>query len=380
MKIPPVKILFPPEDRQLILRLIDEALTTGQLTLGKNGAELERLFAAYVGTRYAIAVNSGTSALEIALRALEVQGKEVIVPTNTFFATAAAVVHAGGRVKFVECDPTTFAIDPASLKRAITPETAGVIIVHIGGTVSHRLPEILALCRERGIFLLEDAAHAHGSSLNGRKAGTFGIAAAFSFYPTKVMTSGEGGILVTDDERIYQEALIYRDQGKASFLTNEHTRMGYNWRMSELHAILGASQLRRLDEYIAERRRIAAIYHEALAHVQGIKPLISPEGSYSNYYKYIALLEPGIDRKEFKGIIREKHEVSLSGEVYDLPLHLQPIFSIGYKAGDFPKAEEICQRHVCLPIYPYMTREETSHVIQSIEQTLKSARARSETV
>ena len=162
--IPPVKIYFPDEDRKQILTAIDECLRTGQLTLGKYVKAFEDKFAKMVGTRYAIAVNSGTSSIEIPLRIFGVKGKEVIVPTNTFFATPGAVLHAGGRVRFVDADPQTFSIDVESLREAIGPETVGVIVVHIAGIVTPRMTEIQEICKEHGLWLLEDAAHAHGAS------------------------------------------------------------------------------------------------------------------------------------------------------------------------------------------------------------------------
>src|SRR5262245_28603914 len=218
--IPAARILIPEEDRRQILTQIDEALRTGALTLGKNGEAFEHTFAQIVGARFAVAVQSGTSALEIVLRSLDVEGCEVVVPTNTFFATPAAVIHAGGRPRFADVDRATMGVTVDSIAAAIRPETTAVIVVHIGGTISPDMPEIVALCRDRDLFLVEDAAHAHASTLHGRMAGTFGTAATFSFYPTKVVTAGEGGMIVTDDERISQQARQYRDQGKESFLTN----------------------------------------------------------------------------------------------------------------------------------------------------------------
>src|SRR5262249_9443598 len=161
--------------------------------------------------------------------------------------------------------------------------------------VSPETPKIAAFCRDRDLVMVEDAAHAHASTLDGRMAGTFGRAAAFSFYPTKVITAGEGGIIATDDEAIYRQALQYRDQGKESVSTNLHVRMGYNWRLSELHAAVGLSQLGRLAEFVAERRRIADAYTQRLAEVVGIDPLLPPDSSRSNYYKYVAFLENGTD-------------------------------------------------------------------------------------
>ena len=225
LRIPPARVHFPEEDRRAILQQIDEALATGQLTLGQHGKAFEAEFARAAGTRYAVAVNSGTSSLEIPLRIFDVRYCTVLVPTNTFFATPAAVIHAGGKPRFVDADPATFAITLDQIKARLLEDTAGVIVVHIAGLVTPEMPAIREFCKERGLFLLEDAAHAQGCSVNGRPAGTFGDAASFSFYPTKVMTSAEGGMIVTDDERIYREALVYRDQGKGDFHANFHTRL-----------------------------------------------------------------------------------------------------------------------------------------------------------
>src|SRR5205085_6111481 len=207
------------------------------------------------------------------------------------------------------------------------------------------MPAIREFCKERGLFLLEDAAHAQGSSLNDQPAGSFGDAASFSFYPTKVMTSAEGGMIVTDRKDVYEEALIYRDQGKADFYSNFHTRLGYNWRMSEPHAIIGRAQLARLEEFIAARNRVAAIYDKGLKDISGITPLPLPRECRSNYYKYLALVHDPSDRKALKQTLRQDYGIGLSGEVYDTPCHVQPIFA-EFSAGEFPIADDICARHV----------------------------------
>ena len=196
MRVPPASVYFPPEDRAAILQQIDECLATGQLTLGKLGRQLEERFAAYVGADHAVAVNSGTSAIEIPLRAMGVEGKEVLVAANSFFATAAAAIAAGASIRFVDCDPRTMAVDPASLRSAIGPNTAGVIVVHIGGLVTPDIAELRKICDDEGVWLFEDAAHAHGSAHDGQMAGTFGVAGSFSFYPTKVMA---GGVIAPTD-------------------------------------------------------------------------------------------------------------------------------------------------------------------------------------
>jgi dTDP-4-amino-4,6-dideoxygalactose transaminase len=371
MRVPAAQIYFPDTDRQEILDRIDEALTTGQLTLGKYGREFEERFCSHIGSRYAVAVNSGTSAIEVAMRVLGVEDKEILVPTNTFFATPAAVLHAGGKVKFVDVDPDTFSVDFDCLQRSVTPHTAGVIVVHIAGIVTPRLPDICDWCHQRGLFVFEDAAHAHGSALNGQQAGTFGDAASFSFYPTKVMPSAEGGMIVTDWTYIREQAMLYRDQGKESFTSNIHAHLGYNWRMSEPHAIIGLSQLKRLDEFIAARRRIARVYDQRLRDTPGITPLPIPTGCESNYYKYVALLDPDLNRDTLKQTLREDDNVSLSGEVYELPCHLQPVFAECGRSLTLPVAEDLCRRHVCLPISACMTVEQAEYVVDVLVEAVQ---------
>lgn len=375
MRVPPAAVYFPEEDHEELSADIKECLASGSLTLGKHGKQFEEEFAHLCDAPYAIAVNSGTSALEIILRAIGVDGREVIVPSNTFFATPAAVLHAGGHVRFADCDPETFALDVASLRASLNADTAAVILVHIGGIITPRLPEIAEICRHVGVPLIEDAAHAHGSTLDGKAAGSFGLAAAFSFYPTKVMTSGEGGMITTLDEAIYREALIYRDQGKEGFTTNFHVRLGYNWRMSEPHAIIGRAQLRRLPEFIERRQQIAAIYDEGLSRMgDRLLPVRPPRNARSNYYKYMAMLDPTFDRATLKKTLREEFEVGLSGEVYETPCHQQPIFQ-GCAGSHLAKSEEICARHVCLPVSAKMTSDDALYVVSSVEAALTKTHA-----
>ena len=375
MEIPAARLVFSDEDRATILEMIDGSLQSGSLTLGPRTRELEEAFRDRHDAGYAVAVSSGTSALEIVLRSLGIEGREVIVPTNTFFATAAAVLHAGGTPRFADVSAETLALSVETLEAALTDDTAGVVLVHIGGAVTPDTPAIAELCEARGIFLFEDAAHAHGASYGGRMAGSFGVAGAFSFYPTKVITSGEGGMIVTGDERIRDDAVIYRDQGKAGFLGGDHVRLGYAWRMSELHAAVGVVQLRRLDEFVDNRRAIAAQYDEQLAAIDGITPLALPPESRSNYYKYVALLDPGIDRQHVKDLLRKEHSVAMSGEVYAAPLHFQPVFD-GLQQGGLPVAEDVCARHVCLPIHSDMTAEEATYVVDGIRAVLEQQRPR----
>ena len=220
---------------------------------------------------------------------------------------------------------------------------------------------------------MEDAAHAHGAAWRGAPAGSFGTAAAFSFYPTKVMTTAEGGMIVTRDERIRDEAVIYRDQGKAGFLGGEHVRMGYAWRMSELHAAVGIVQLGRLDEFIAVRRRVADLYGEGLEKIRGVRPLVVGPECEPNYYKYVTYLDEGIDRQRVKEALRRRG-VSPSGEVYATPLHLEPVFAhLG--SDDLTAAEDVCRRHLCLPIHSDMTDEEAGRVVEALGDAVREATA-----
>jgi perosamine synthetase len=363
--VPAARIVFSADDRAEVARRVDEALRTGVLTLGDNTREFEAAFAAAHHAPFAVAVTSGTAALEIALRAVGVAGREVIVPANTFAATAFATIAAGGRPVFADIDAATLAVNVETVLAALTERTAAVVVVHIGGLVSPAVPALRDLCTQLGIALIEDAAHAHGSTLDGIPAGSFGRAAAFSFYPTKVITSGEGGMLVTGEQWLRDEARAYRDQGKASFGSNLHTHLGYAWRMSELHAAAGLVHLRRLDEFVAVRRRVAARYDSALRDHSLVQPLQEPAGSRSNYYKYVALLADGVDRARLKAQLADRFGVRLSGEVYETPLHQQPVFA-AFAGGSLPVAEHVCARHICLPVHSDMTDSEVDLVIEAL--------------
>jgi len=364
-------VVFPPESRVRILSLIDGALASGDLTLGPLTERFEAAFAARHGDLLPVATNSGTSALEIALRIIGVAGREVIVPANTFFATAAAVVHAGGRPRFADIDPATLSLSTATVAAALTPQVVAAIHVHIGGVISPEVAGIQRLCDAQGVTLVEDAAHAHGSTLDGRPAGSWSRAAAFSFYPTKVVAGAEGGMILTADEALRDEARIYRDQGKASFLAGGHVRLGSAWRMSELQAAVAMVHMEWLDEFIAVRRAVAARYDEAFAGHPYLSVLSEPAGCRSNYYKYVALLAPGIDRRALKTELRDRYGVSLSGEVYATPLYREPVFAELAGAGaPRPGAEDACARHVCLPIHSDMSATEVERVVDAMQATL----------
>ena len=368
MSVRAARVVFPERDRAEIASAITDILTSGVLTLGPYTKAFEDAFATAHQSTQAVATSSGTAALEIVLRAMKVSGKDVIVPANTFYATAAAVINAGGRPVFADIDDATFALSEQTVAAALTPDTVAVVLVHVGGLITPEIDAIRKLCQDHGADLVEDAAHAHGASYEGRFAGSFSAAAAFSFYPTKVVTCGEGGMILTASPELADEARIYRDQGKGSFGANHHVRHGYAWRMSEQNAATGLIHLRRMTESIARRREVARRYDAGLAGIAALRPLAEPPGCLSNFYKYIAVLDRNIDRKWFKEQLATRHDVRLAGEVYDLPLHMQPIleeFSLGQS---LPVAEDMCSRHVCLPVHSDMRDDEVHEVLAAVTE------------
>ena len=242
MTVKNTKPHFDDIDIDNILSDIRVSLETCQLTFGSKLEEFENQFSEYVGTSGAVAVNSGTSALEIPLRYFGVEGGEVIVPTNTFVATANAVIFAGGKPIFADMDSENLCMDFEDVKKKINEKTKGIIIVHMAGLIPPYMHELKDLCEEKNIFLIEDAAHAHGSKIDGLAAGSIGDVGCFSFFPTKPMTTGEGGMITTNDENLIDFAKQLRHHGQKNGLMTE---LGYNWRMSSVNAIIGIHQLKK---------------------------------------------------------------------------------------------------------------------------------------
>jgi dTDP-4-amino-4,6-dideoxygalactose transaminase len=267
-------------------------------------------------------------------------------------------------------DPESFALHPECVEKSLVPGIVGIVVVHIGGIISAQMSSLVEMADRKGLWIVEDAAHAHGSFFRSQSAGSFGIAGSFSFYPTKVMTSAEGGMIVTSDDRLAEESRIYRDQGKKSFAENAHVRMGYNWRLSEPHAIIGLTHLQRLQSMIAERRAIAAIYDKGLKEFKNLYALKVPADGICNYYKYIVVMKEKRNRKELKALLRERYGVFLAGEVYEEPLHRQPVFE-PFASGSLPLSEDLCSRHICLPVFSGMKPEEAEQVLNALRETIE---------
>lgn len=364
MKITNAKPFFHESDIEKILSDIKTSLESGSLTFGPNISKLEENFAEYCNVKYAIAVNSGTSALEIALRFYELQGGEVIVPTNSFVASSNAVIFAGGKPVFVDIKKETLCLDPDDLKKKINPKTRGVIVVHLAGLIPPEILEIKKICKDNNLFLIEDAAHAHGAQFNDIKAGNLSDVGCFSFFPTKPMTTGEGGIITTNNKDISDFAKILRHHGKEGLL---HTKLGYNWRMSEINAIIGIYQLKRLDEFISKRNQIAKKYVEGLKNLEKISLIDVPENIRHSFWKYPIILN-STKAPELEKIFMEKYEIAL-GTIYYPPIHLQPFYKqkYGYSDGMLPVSEEILLKETCLPMHVDLTDEMIDYVIKCIK-------------
>ncbi len=372
MKINPTKPYFPNEDIESIISDVRDMFETRMLTQSSNVKKFEDEFRKYVGTRYAIATNSGTSSLEIVLRYFDIKDREVIVPTNTFIASSNAVIFAGGNPILTDINDKTLCISLKEIEKKLTAKTKGVIAVHIAGLICPEIKRIQEICKENNLFLLEDAAHAPGATIDDRKAGSLGDAGSFSFFPSKVITSGEGGIITTNDEEMAETARSMRHHGIGK-AKGELVRLGYNWRMSEVNAIMGIYQLRRLEEFLKKRNHIAEIYISYLKDIAGVTLISVPPNFRHSYYKFPAILDEGIDRNTLVNNLKMKYGIGI-GTIYWPPCHLQPIYRelFGYREGMFPVSEEVLNRTIALPIYVEMTYEEIEYVVRSLSNEINS--------
>ena len=373
MKVPATKPYFSEEDIAFITKRFEDILRGNSfLTMYKYGAEFEQEFARFIGTKYAVGCSSGTSALELICRALNVSGKEVILPSNTFVASANAILNAGAMPVFADCHDD-MCLDAEDALKRVTPRTAAIMQVHIGGIVSESTLKLQKACRERGIHLIEDAAQGHGSELNGIKAGAFGVAAGFSFFSTKVMTTGEGGMVTTNDAAMTEKMKSLREFGKVKqdIYINYYTAMGYNWRLPEVASLMGLRQLASLDKFIKRRQALAQIYDDAFAAHPDIKVVEPADKKGHNYFKYMIIL-PNHDRAVIHKAL-EANGIQASGYVYELPLHKQPVFPDANRIS-LPKTEFMCARHICLPIFYSMTDEQARYVSSTLKQVLAGTR------
>jgi perosamine synthetase len=361
---------FSPEEVLWVQDRLAELLTTGaHLTMGRYGEELEREVEALTGSRHAVAVASGTGALELILRGIDVVGAEVIVPTNTFGATAVAAIRAGATVVLADAGED-LAVDVQDVSRRITPRTRAVVAVHIGGRIADSFSDLDQLCRRHDIALVEDCAHALGSTHLDRPAGTFGLAGAFSMFATKVITSGEGGLLVTSEPSVAATARLLRDHAKRADGTM--ATIGYNWRLSEAQALLALAQMRALPRLRAARSAVIDVYNARLPGLDGVRTLPSRPHSIDNGYKYLVFSQSH-DLQRLAELLSWQYGIDLGGAVYRTPLHEQPAF-FPYAEGTYQGAAAWCPAHFCPPSHPLMTEADAHRVVDALAQALPQVR------
>ncbi len=358
---------FPPEEQTWLQReLID--ILNGKLSMGPRVAKFEHEFAAYCGVTRGIAFPSCTAALAAALAALGVtSGDEVLVPVETFIASGMAVHLVGARPIFTEISGTTFCMDFEDAWSRLTERTRGAIVVHFGGLIPPEFPLFVERMHRTGRFVIEDAAHAHGAELHTRRAGALADVGCFSFYPTKIITTGEGGMLVTSREDVARTARSLQDRGLDIGSQHElYVLPGSNNRFTEIAAAMGLSQLRCLPDFLNKRRQVARIYDEQLAHSGLFRPLVPSLGSVPSYWRYVVVSKVALDRGTLKKALAAD-EITIDW-AYDPPLHLQPVFQqmMGTRTGMFQRSEELMSRHVCLPVHARLRDADARYVVERL--------------
>lgn len=358
---------FPPEEQEWLAAELREILNV-QLAMGPRVAKFEQQFAAYCGRPYGIAFPSCTSSMEAALIALGVgPGDEVLVPVETFIATGMVVSLVGARPVFTEIARDTFSMDFEDAWSRITEKTRGAIVVHFGGFISPGLPAFIERMQATGRFVIEDAAHAPGAELNGKKAGSFGDAGCFSFYPTKIMTTGEGGMLVTAREDLAKQVRSLQNRGRDMEDSNErYVLPGRNNRFTEIAAAMGLSQLRCLPDFLNARRSVAMTYDELILRSEMFLPLLAENGSVPSYWRYVIVPTVKVDREVLRD--RLAADKIFIDWAYEPPLHLQPVYRdlLGNEPGMLPQSEDVLSRHICLPIHAQMRPEDAAFVVDRL--------------
>jgi perosamine synthetase len=351
------------------LRGVSEALASGSLAQGPRVRQFEEAFAAYVGVEHAVATSSGTTALHLALLGLQVaSGDEVITVPFTFIASANSIVYTGARPVFVDVDERDFCMDPNLVEAAITPRTRAIMPVSLYGQPAD-MSSIAAIAAHHRIPVVEDAAQAHGAAIEGRRSGTWGVG-AFSFYPTKNMTTGEGGMLTTADPEVADRARLLREHGMQ--VRYHHDTLGYNFRMTDIAASIGLAQLPKLDGYNERRREIAARYDAELRGV--ITPAVRP-GVTHVYHQYTIRVA---QRDAFAERLRER-EIG-TGIYYPIPVHRQkPFIELGYGDASFPVTERLTDEVLSIPVHPSLTDAEVEAVISAVNAVAAELGALAET-
>ena len=376
-----------PYGRQTVddedIKAVIEVLRSDWLTTGPKVAEFEEALARYVGVKFAVAVSSGTAALHCAMYALGIgPGHEVIVPTMTFAASANCVVYQGGISVFVDVAPDTLLIDPKDVERKITPQTKAIVTVDYSGQPCD-YDALKEIADRHHLSLVADACHSLGATYRGRSVGSLADLSVFSFHPVKHITTGEGGMITTDNAEYAKRMRIFRNHGIASDHRHraaegtwfyEMVDLGYNYRITDFQCALGMSQLQKLPRWLERRQEISRQYDEAFAGIKGIKPLSVRLDVRHAYHLYVVRInkdETGIGRGEFFQALRSR---GIGVNVHYVPVHLHPFYQSNYHTKRMlcPVAEEAYEKIISLPIFPMMSHEDIKKVIRIIRETINN--------
>lgn len=370
MRIPLSKPWITEED----IKAVEEVLRTPNLSLGPKVEEFERKLSEIGERKYAIAVNSGTSALHLIIRSLGIKdGDEVITTPFSFIASSNCILFERAKPVFVDIRKDTYNIDPELIEEKISDKTKAILVVDVFGQPAD-WDKLTKIAEENNLYLIEDSCEAIGSEYKDKKAGSFGIAGTFAFYPNKQITTGEGGGIVTDSEEIYKLSRSMRNQGRGedeSWLY--HTRLGYNYRISDINCALGISQLNRLNKIIEMRDAVAKMYSQKLLEVEEvITPYISSDTTRMSWFVYVIRLTDEFGKSERDYIIEELGKMGIQTRNYFEVIHLQPFYvkRFGFKKGDLPVAEFISERTIALPFYTTMTEEEIDYVVDNLKKAI----------
>ena len=360
------------------IQAVVDVLKSDFITTGPKIAEFEQTVADYVGAKYAVAISNGTSALHAACFAAGIEpGDEVITTPLTFAASANCVLYCGGTPVFADVDPKTYNIDPEDIRRKITDRTKAIIAVHLAGQPCD-MDAIHSIAREYGLIVIEDGAHALGSVYKGKKVGSMSDMTTFSFHPVKPITTGEGGMIVTDNEDFYKKMVLFRSHGITrddSMMTRndgpwfyQQFDLGYNYRITDIQCALGCSQMKKLDRFLACRKEIVARYNEAFADCDNIITPYQLSDTESGWHLYIVQVKNCDRRKVFENM-REK---GIGVNVHYIPVYMHPYYQEhGYETVHCANAEEIYSHIISLPLYPGLTFEQQDYVIDALKSLCK---------
>ena len=362
IKVPIAKPIIGEEEIENVVGV----LKSGMIAQGPKVEEFEERFAEWVGAEYGIAVNSGTAALHVALLSCGVgEGDEVITTPFTFIASGNSIVYTGAKPVFADIDLKTYTLDPNSIEDLITENTKAILPVQLYGQ-SADMDKINDIAERYGLAVIEDAAQAHGATCNGKKVGSMGDMACFSFYPTKNMTTSEGGIITTNDDELAENAKIFRAHGAS--VRYHHDEIGYNFRMTDISAAIGLAQLDKIDEFNDKRIENAAYLNEGLKDVDGVITPYCAENSKHVYHQYTIRVEKG-DRDDWVDIINDCGVGT--GIHYPIPLYNQPIYGKLGIEGNCPNAELAADNVISLPVHPSLTKEDLDLVIEAVKNASK---------